>query len=208
MEWVLREAGFGRVAGVDEAGRGALAGPLVACAVILPERYDLEGLRDSKLCTRLQRERLAEAIREQAVAFAFAHVRPETIDVRGLHRSNLRALSRAARGLDPCADYVLADGFRPARLEIPCLAVKKGDRVSASVAAASILAKVRRDRIMRRLARAFPGYGFDRNMGYGTREHFDAIRHLGPSAVHRSSFRGVGEPDSMDASCPCTEATR
>lgn len=192
IERGLREHGFSLVAGVDEAGRGALAGPLVAAAVILPAEFALPGLRDSKLLTSPARERLAEAIREQALALSVVRVTPRAIDRRGLHRSNLRALRQAILRLRPGPDYALSDGYAVSRLRIPTLSIRKGDRVSASVAAASIVAKVVRDRAMRRLHRRYPDFAFDRNKGYGTAEHFEAIRRLGPSAVHRLSFAGVG----------------
>ncbi|MBI4728464.1 MAG: ribonuclease HII [Acidobacteria bacterium] len=191
IERRLRSEGFLLVAGVDEAGRGALAGPLVAAAVILPERYELRGLRDSKLLTPLSRARLDREIRRQALAVSVVRVTPGRIDRRGLHRSNLWALGRAVALLRPVPDYVLADGFRPSRLPAPALSSKKGDRVSASVAAASIVAKVARDGAMARLHRAYPRFGFDRNKGYGTAEHWRALRAHGPAPVHRLSFAGV-----------------
>ncbi len=190
----LREQGFHAIAGADEAGRGALAGPLVAAAVILPADFDLEGLNDSKALTRLQREACYERIRERAVAIRVKRVMPSRIDHRGLHRSNLWLLRRAVVELDVTPDYVLTDGFPIAGLSQPSLAIKKGDAVTASVAAASVIAKVTRDRIMDRYHRRFPAYGFDRHRGYGTREHRDAIARLGPCPIHRLSFRGVG-PD-------------
>lgn len=205
MEARLREAGFRLVAGVDEVGRGAFAGPLVACAVILPDDFDLPGLRDSKLCPARERQRLAREIRLQAVAFSLVRVSPRVIDRRGLHRANVWALGRAVRRLAPRPEYVLSDGFRLARLPVPSLSVRKGDRVAASVAAASIVAKVSRDRAMARLNRLYPGYGFDRNKGYGTDEHRRAIGRLGPSPVHRRSFQGVG-PDPAPATPPDEEA--
>jgi ribonuclease HII len=191
LERRLHAEGFSLVAGVDEVGRGALAGPLVVCAVILPSDYDLPGLRDSKLLTPLQRNRIASWIRDQALALSLVRVTPGAIDRYGLHRSNLRALRRAVARLRPLPEYALADGYAPGRLPIPVLSVKKGDRVAASVAAASIVAKVVRDRSMVRLHRRYPGYGFNRNKGYGTREHWDALRLQGPSEVHRRSFTGV-----------------
>jgi ribonuclease HII len=179
------------VAGADEVGRGALAGPLVAAAVILPPDARLPGLRDSKQCTRVQRERLARAIREVAVAVSVARVQPDRIDRIGLQRCNLEALRRALRGLSVGPDYVLVDAFRMRRLPWPGLAVKKADVVSRSVAAASIVAKVHRDAAMRRYHRKFPEYGFKTNVGYGTREHWDALGRLGPCRIHRRSFYGV-----------------
>lgn len=191
LERRLSEAGFAHVAGVDEVGRGALAGPLVAAAVILPAEARLPGLRDSKLCTRQQREKLAEEIKEEAVAYSIVRVRPDRIDRRGLQRCNLEALRRALKGLAVMPDYVLLDAFRLRRLPWPGLAVKKADVVSRSVAAASIVAKVARDAAMRRYHRRFPGYGFSTNVGYATPEHWEALSRLGPCAIHRRSFYGV-----------------
>lgn len=201
MERALSQAGFEHVAGVDEVGRGALAGPLYACAVILDSDEPIQGLRDSKLMTRLQRERVAEVIRERARAINLVRVMPVSIDKRGLHKSNLWALHKAVAGLDPQPAYVLADGFRPRRLQIPALGIKKGDQVSLCVAAASVIAKVTRDAAMRRLARRIQGYGFERNVGYGTAEHWQALRRLGPTPAHRMSFQGVG-PASSGAVSP------
>ena len=191
LERRLADAGFTQVAGADEVGRGALAGPLVAAAVILPVDVELPGLRDSKLCTRLQRERLAREIREKAVSVSVVRVRHDRIDRRGLQRCNLDALRRALKGLDVVPDYVLVDGFRVRALPWPGLAVKKADVVSKSVAAASVVAKVHRDAAMRRYHRRFPDYGFDTNVGYGTRAHWDALDRLGPCDIHRRSFYGV-----------------
>lgn len=192
IERQLHEQGFSLVGGTDEVGRGALAGPLVAAAVILPEDDDLAGLRDSKLLTPLARERAAASIRERAVAIAIVRITPQVIDRRGLHRSNIRALRAAIARLDPRPSYALTDGFPVPRMPVPALSIKKGDRVSATVAAASIVAKVFRDRTMRRLHRRFPAFGFARNKGYGTAEHWRALRDVGPSPVHRLSFKGVG----------------
>ena len=199
LETRLHARGFSAVAGADEVGRGALAGPLVAAAVILPPDTHLEGLRDSKLCTRLQRERLAEQIEDVALAISIVRVRHDRIDRDGLHRCNLQALRKALKGLDMPPDYALIDGFKLKRLAYPGLAVKKGDAVSRSVAAASIVAKVYRDRSMRRYHRRYPDYGFATNVGYGTREHWDALIRLGPSDIHRRSFYGVtGFPEGED----------
>ena len=191
LETRLHARGFTAVAGADEVGRGALAGPLVAAAVILPPEVHIEGLRDSKLCTRLQRERLAGEIEDVALALSIVRVRHDRIDREGLHRCNLKALRKALKGLDVPPDYALIDGFKLKRLAYPGLAVKKGDAVSRSVAAASIVAKVYRDRAMRRYHRRFPDYGFATNVGYGTRAHWDALIRLGPSEIHRRSFYGV-----------------
>ncbi|HEX9123361.1 MAG TPA: ribonuclease HII [Actinomycetota bacterium] len=199
----LRAQGFRAIAGADEAGRGALAGPLVAAAVILPEDFDLVGLGDSKVLTRSQREVGYERILRGAVAVCVKRATPSRIDHRGLHRSNLWLLRRAVLELAVVPDYVLTDGFPIRRLPLPSLAMKKGDAVTASVAAASIVAKVTRDRIMDRYHRRFPDYGFDRHRGYGTPEHRRAIAQLGPCPIHRLSFKGVGGgvvviPDATD----------
>jgi ribonuclease HII len=187
----LREQGFSLVAGVDEAGRGALAGPLVAGAVILPEGFDLEGIDDSKKLTAGQRETAYERIVRDAVAWTVRKCMPTRIDARGLHRSNLALLRRCVVCLPVEPDYVLSDGFPIRRLAVPNLSIKKGDAVTASVAAASIVAKVTRDRMMDRYHRRFPAYGFDHNRGYGTDEHRDAIRRYGPTPIHRYSFKGL-----------------
>ncbi len=191
-ERALREQGFSRIAGVDEAGRGALAGPLVAAAVILPEGFDLDGLADSKVLSAAARTEACERILAGAIAVSVCRAMPSRIDHRGLHRSNLWLLRRAVTRLPVAPDYVLTDGFAVPRMPSPHLSIKKGDAVTASVAAASIVAKVTRDRAMDRYHRRFPGYGFDRHRGYGTAEHFDALERLGPSPIHRLSFAGVG----------------
>lgn len=187
----LRAQGFRLIAGVDEAGRGALAGPLVASAVILPAGFDLEGLNDSKALTANRREEAYARIVREAVAVSVCRCMPSRIDHRGLHRSNLWLLRRCVTRLPVQPDYVLTDGFPVRRLPVPSLSIKKGDAVTASVAAASIVAKVTRDRMMDRYHRRFPMYGFDRNRGYGTEEHRDALRRIGPSPIHRRSFKGL-----------------
>ena len=155
-ERVLRAQGFSRIAGADEAGRGALAGPLVAAAVILPVGFDRTGIRDSKVLSRNQREEAYERLVAGAV-YAVAKAEPGVIDSRGLHRCNLFLLRRAAKALEPEPDYVLTDGFPVPKIPFPSLGIKKGDAVAASVAAASIVAKVTRDRIMDRHAPSLPG---------------------------------------------------
>jgi ribonuclease HII len=203
LEARLVDAGFACVAGADEVGRGALAGPLVAAAVILPPGEKLDGLKDSKLCPRATRERLAEQVKEIAVAVSIVRVRPERIDRLGLQKCNLDALRRAVKALEVPPDYVLIDGFRLRRLPYPGLAVKKGDAVSRSVAAASIVAKVYRDRAMRRYHRRHPEYGFATNVGYATRQHWDALARFGPCEIHRRSFHGVtGFPPDPSALVP------
>ncbi|HYN35940.1 MAG TPA: ribonuclease HII [Actinomycetota bacterium] len=196
LEARLGDRGFTRVAGTDEVGRGALAGPLVAGAVVLPVDAEIPGLRDSKLCTRAQREKLAEQIYEVALSVSIVRVQPWKIDRAGLQKCNLQALRKALNGLEVAPDYVLVDCFKLKRLPYPALAVKKGDVVSKAVAAASIVAKVHRDAAMRRYHRKHPQYGFATNVGYGTREHWDALNDWGPCDIHRRSFYGVlGFPD-------------
>jgi ribonuclease HII len=190
-ERLLAAQGFERIAGADEAGRGALAGPLVAAAVILPDDFEIDGINDSKLLSEAQREGAYARIVERASWIA-CKAEPGAIDTRGLHRSNIALLRRAAKALEP--DYVLTDGFPVPRIPCPSIGVKKGDAVSVSVAAASIVAKVTRDRIMRRLHKRYPAFGFDHNKGYGTPEHLEALERHGPSAVHRLSFAPCAQP--------------
>jgi ribonuclease HII len=190
-ERTLRGQGFERIAGADEAGRGALAGPLVAAAVILPEGFDLEGINDSKQLTALQRESAYERIVRDAVSWSVSRCTPTRIDTRGRHQTNVHLLRRCVTQLPVPPDYVLTDGFPVRRLDVPILSIKKGDCVTASVAAASIVAKVTRDRMMDRYHRRYPMYGFDTNRGYGTNAHRDAIRSFGPSPIHRYSFTGL-----------------
>jgi len=181
------------VAGVDEAGRGPLAGPVVAAAVILDAARPVAGLRDSKQLTERRRTRLAREIRRNAVAFALAAAAPEEVDELNVLQATLLAMERAVLGLAARPDLVRVDGNRapsfrrhPGRYRTE--AVVRGDQSVPCISAASILAKVCRDRLMRRWHRTFPGYGFDRNKGYPTREHIDALRRLGPCAIHRMSF--------------------
>jgi ribonuclease HII len=191
-ERALREQGFTRVAGADEAGRGALAGPLVAAAVVLPGGFDPAGIDDSKVLTRNQREAAYERI-VAAALYTVAKAEPAVIDRRGLHRSNLSLLRRCIRALDPVPEYALTDGFPVTRMPCPSLGIKKGDAVAVSVAAASIVAKVTRDRIMDRMHRRYPAFGFDHNKGYGTPEHLEVLDRLGPTPIHRFSFACVGQ---------------
>ena len=192
-ERALHDQGFSRIAGVDEAGRGALAGPLVAAAVILPDGFDGEGIDDSKVLTRAQREAAYVRVVAGAIAVVVRRIEPGVIDTRGLHRSNLALLRRCVRALEPVPDYVLTDGFPVPRMPCPSLGIKKGDAVSVTVAAASIVAKVSRDREMDRLHRRFPAFGFDHNKGYGTPEHLEVLDRLGPTPIHRLSFANVGQ---------------
>jgi ribonuclease HII len=195
----LRREGFRLLAGVDEAGRGALAGPLVAAAVVLPDDFDPDGVEDSKLLTPLQRRRAFDRVTAEAVAVSVCKAMPRRIDRAGLHRTNKSLLRRAVRSLPLAPDFVLADGFPLHRMgELPCLSVRKGDVVSVSVAAASVVAKVTRDRMMERYHRRFPVYGFDTNRGYGTRKHWEALWRMGPCPIHRLSFAHVTNPLSPE----------
>jgi ribonuclease HII len=205
----LRDRGFRLLAGVDEAGRGALAGPLVAAAVVLPDDFDCEGVEDSKLLTRRQRERAYERVMERAVAVSVCRAMPRRIDRYGLHRTNKSLLRKAVRSLPLSPDFVLTDAFPLYRMNgVPCLSVRKGDVVTVSVAAASVVAKVTRDRIMDRYHRRFPEYGFDTNRGYGTQRHWDALWHLGPTPIHRMSFNHVANPMSPHEYLAWKRATR
>ena len=188
----LLASGLRTVAGVDEVGRGALAGPVVAAAVILNLGDVPEGIDDSKKLTRRRRERLAAEIERRAVAFSLARIEHFEIDQINIHRASLLAMERAIKGLRPPPDYVLIDGrHKVPHLECPQLTIVKGDCLSVSVAAASIVAKVARDRWMKEYDEEYPGYSFASHVGYNTRTHQQAICKLGPSAIHRLSFRGV-----------------
>ena len=187
----LHAEGFRLVAGVDEAGRGALAGPLVAAAAILPVGFECLGLADSKVLTPEQRDEWFDRIKGTAVSISVCRAFPRRIDHRGLHVSNLALLRAAIRSLAIVPDFVLTDGFALRGVGPPHLSIKKGDAVTASVAAASVIAKVTRDRIMDRYHRRFPQYGFDRHRGYGTPTHRAAIARYGPSPIHRMSFKGM-----------------
>ena len=195
FEKPLANQGFTCIAGVDEAGRGAWAGPMLAAAVVLPDDYDCDELDDSKKLTKAKREACYEQIVAQARAWVVVKATPARIDRDGLHRSNKAILREAVRRLDLGPDYVLCDGWPLERLEIPHLSIKKGDAVAASVAAASILAKVERDRIMERYDRRYPEFGFEHNKGYGTPDHREALDRLGPTPIHRLSFQGVGQAE-------------
>jgi ribonuclease HII len=192
-ERALQRVGLDPVAGADEAGRGACAGPLVAAAVILPDArsQQIKGLNDSKLLTALQRERLYTEITRKAIAWSVVCVEPAECDRLGMHVANVAALRRALLRLDVAPSYVLTDGFRVDGLGVPGLAIWKGDRVVACVAAASILAKVTRDRIMCDLDRQYPQYAFSEHKGYCTPLHQERLDVHGPSATHRMRFINV-----------------
>lgn len=190
----LQADGFRSVAGVDEVGRGCLAGPVVAGAVVLDLRRRVRGLRDSKLLPPAMRERLARRIVERAVAFAVGVVEPDEIDRTDILRATLLAMTRAVEALRVRPDYVLVDALTIPGIGIPQGGLVHGDRISASIAAASIVAKFYRDEMMQSFHALYPSYGFDRHKGYGTAEHYDALRRFGPTPLHRSTFRGVRSP--------------
>jgi ribonuclease HII len=193
LERALQRRGFRHVAGADEAGRGACAGPLVAGAAILPEgkRGEIEELADSKLLTPLARERVYDEVVKRALAWSVVIIPPAEVDQRGLHVCNLVAMRRALASLSTGPEYVLTDGFPVDGLGAPGLAVWKGDRVAACVAAASVLAKVTRDRLMVELDDRFPDYGFAEHKGYITDEHSAALTRHGPCIEHRFSYVNV-----------------
>ena len=192
-ERALARRGLWPVAGADEAGRGACAGPLVVAAVVLPEgkRGQVPGLADSKLLTPAARERVYAEVVERAVAWTVVAIPVGELDARGMHVTNLEALRRAVLTLEPEPDYVLTDGFPVTGLGRPGLAVWKGDRVSACVAAASVLAKVSRDRMMLELHERWPQYEFDRHKGYVTSSHALALDEFGPCPEHRRRYVNV-----------------
>jgi len=198
MENTIRRLGFNLVAGVDEVGRGCLAGPVVAGAVILnPDRY-IPRICDSKTVTALERVRLFEKITRNAIAWGVALADPPEIDTINIHQASLRAMQRAVMKLTPLPDFVLVDAFRVPDLLMAQRKVVHGDVRCTAIAAASIVAKVTRDRMMLELHAQDPRYGFDRHKGYATRDHLDAVSRFGYSEVHRRSFRPPSLFDRMD----------
>lgn len=184
----LIQKGYACVAGVDEAGRGPLAGPVFAAAVILPEGEIIEGINDSKKLSPQKRDELYDIIREKAIAVSSASVDEETIDEINILNATYLAMQKAVAGLDPKPDFVLVDGNRAPVLDIECDTLVKGDAKSISIAAASIVAKVERDRYIIEMAKKYPEYGFEKHKGYGTKEHCEAILKYGPSLIHRRTF--------------------
>ncbi len=195
--WALQAAldrrGLGPVAGVDEAGRGACAGPLVVAACVLRpgDAARFEGLTDSKLMTAAARERMFDLVRARAAQYSVVVIPAAEIDLIGVHVANIEGMRRAVARLPEHPGYVLTDGFRVPGLTAPSMPVVKGDRVAACVAAASVLAKVTRDRVMEDLHREFPRYGFDVHKGYSTAEHGAALTEHGPTEQHRWSYANV-----------------
>ncbi len=197
LENALRRFGFVCVAGVDEVGRGCLAGPVMAGAVILDPQRRIDGLADSKALTAAQRERLHEEITRKAIAWTVVAVSPGEIDRINIHQASLQAMRRAVLALAPLPDAVLVDAFRIPSLPMAQRGVIGGDRRSSAIAAASIVAKVTRDRMMQELHRADPRYGYDRHKGYATADHLAAVARLGYSPQHRRSFRPASLFDTI-----------
>jgi ribonuclease HII len=193
FEQLARRLGYQYIAGIDEAGRGPLAGPVVAAAVILPESFDLPGLTDSKQLSERQRERLFPLIRSQAIAVGLGIVAADEIDRINILQATLKAMLLAVGRMRVAADYLLIDGITPLPTSLPQRTLKQGDSRSLSIAAASVVAKVVRDKMMVGYDRCHPGYGLAGHKGYGSAAHLAAIASLGPSPLHRRTFRGVRE---------------
>ncbi len=193
IEQKLIDAGITNIAGVDEAGRGACAGPLVVAALILkdPKSVALKEVRDSKELTAQKREELFDLVISESMSYAIIEISPTEIDAIGLHKSNLEGMRRAIHALKTEPHYILTDGYRIDGLSAPSLAVWKGDQVAITISAASILAKVHRDRIMDKLDEQYPGYGFAAHKGYVTRSHEKSLSELGVSEVHRRSYANI-----------------
>ena len=195
IEKQLLAAGITKVAGVDEAGRGPCAGPLVIASVILkdPMSSKLSEIRDSKLLTPAKRDRLFDLVLAESISYSIIEIGVDEIDSLGLHKCNLEGMRRAVTSLEIEPEYVLTDGYAIPGLITPNLAVWKGDQVAISISAASILAKVYRDRIMVELDDKYPGYGLAGHKGYITKSHTDAIKELGVLPIHRKSFANIAE---------------
>lgn len=188
LEKEIHAEGYRNVCGVDEAGRGPLCGPVVAAACILPVDCNIDGLNDSKKLSPKKRELLFDIITEKAVSFSVASSSVEEIDELNILEATLLAMRRAIAGLDVPADFALIDGNVEKEFLLPVRSVIHGDAISPSIAAASILAKVTRDRMCMELDREYPQYGILRNKGYGSKEHMEALRKYGPSPIHRKKF--------------------
>ena len=190
--WEIEDEYFGQgyrlICGVDEAGRGPLAGPVCAAAVILPTHIEIPGLNDSKKLTDMRRRELMPVIKEKAIAWGIGFASQEEIDSVNILQATFLAMERAISQLEVKADLALIDGNREKDFGIPVKTVVKGDSRSASIAAASVLAKVTRDDLMLEMAKHYPEYGFDIHKGYGTKAHYEALRQYGPSPIHRMTF--------------------
>lgn len=189
FERACRQKGYKRIAGVDEAGRGALAGPVVAAAVILPVGCEIEGLKDSKQLTAKQRSLLANKIQSVAISVGVGSVDNRLIEELNILQAALRAMAEAVEQLSPKPDYLLVDGSKMPKTNIPGQAIPKGDNLSLSIAAASIIAKTTRDRLMIEFHQTYPNYGFEQHKGYPTAQHRQAIAEFGVSAIHRNTFK-------------------
>ena len=190
-EGLAREAGYDLIAGIDEAGRGPLAGPVVAAAVIVPKGTKLSGIRDSKKMTEKAREEAFPVIHQEALAVGIGVVSHRYIAEFNILNASLEAMRRAVLAINPLPEFLLIDGIHKVPMSIPQQCLKKGDQICRSISAASVMAKVYRDRIMRSCHRQYPVYGFQKNKGYGTAEHLSALREYGPSPIHRLTFKGV-----------------
>jgi len=188
-----RQKGYNRIAGIDEAGRGPLAGPVVAAAVILNSDYPIDGITDSKKLSSKKRDLLFEVINKQALSVGVGIVESPEIDKINILRAALRAMRLAVDALSIPPDYLLIDGSHPIESHFPQENIIKGDQLSISIGAASIIAKVTRDRLMTQYNQIYPLYGFSKHKGYGTVEHRKAIQKYGPCPIHRRSFKGVKE---------------
>lgn len=188
LEDKIYDEGFTRVCGVDEAGRGPLAGPVCAAAVVLPRDLAIPGLNDSKKLSEKKREELYDVVKGSALSFGVAFASVEEIESLNILGATFLAMNRAIAQLDPQPELALIDGNRCAGIALPARCIIKGDSLCADIAAASILAKVTRDRYMLELAEQYPEYRFEQHKGYGTKLHYDALREYGPSPVHRMSF--------------------
>ncbi|MDQ1592785.1 MAG: ribonuclease [Pyrinomonadaceae bacterium] len=196
-----RARGHRMIAGVDEVGRGALAGPVVAAAVILdPDAPLPEGLDDSKKLTAAQRERIAEELKATALCYGVGLIPPAEIDSTNILIATRRAMCHALDDLKPCADFLLIDALQLREVALPQRAIIRGDSISASIAAASVIAKTYRDALMRDYEQTYPQYGFAAHVGYGTRAHLAALRTHGACPIHRRSFRGVLSPTDTENS--------
>ena len=193
VEQSLIDAGLSPIAGVDEAGRGACAGPLVIASVILKDIHApvLSKLRDSKELSEKQREELFPIIYEESLSISVIKVEPSEIDERGVHAANLDGMRRAVHSLEIAPNYVLTDGYAISGMACPSLAIWKGDQIAPTISAASIIAKVTRDRIMVELNEKYPGYGLAKHKGYITASHSEALRKLGVTDIHRKSYSNI-----------------
>lgn len=196
LERELIAQGFSLIAGVDEAGCGCWAGPVVAAAVILPLDSRIGLIRDSKTLSLSQRQRVMEKLKSKAVAWAVGVASHEEIDRLNIRNAGVLAMRRAVEGLNVKPHYVLTDAFQIPGLDVPCKNIINGDREIKSIAAASVIAKMERDLLLQELDAAYPGYGFAEHKGYGTKRHQEALKRLGPSPIHRMSYKPLKSPRS------------